>query len=64
MNGWRLHDIDSHEKTETRPVVIRSPVDERDCRSIVNKLVNSMPAEECTVEKNIRTSRTDQPSVC
>ena len=43
MKGWRLRDIDSHEKTETRLIVTRSPDDERDSRSIVNKLVNSMP---------------------
>ena len=33
------------EKTEKRPVSIRSRVVERDCRSIVNQLVSSMPNE-------------------
>ena len=33
------------ERTEKRPVSIRSRVFERDCRSIVNQLVSSMPKE-------------------
>ena len=33
------------EKTEKRPVSIRSRVVERDCRSIVNQLVSSMPKD-------------------
>ena len=33
------------EKTEKRPVIIRSRGVERDCRSIVNQLVNSMPQD-------------------
>ena len=33
------------ERTEKRPVTIRSQVVERDCRSIVNQLVSSMPRE-------------------
>ena len=33
------------EKTEKRPVSIRSRGVERECRSIVNKLVSSMPKD-------------------
>ena len=33
------------EKTETRLVAIRNWENERDCRSIVNQLVNSMPED-------------------
>ena len=33
------------ERTEKRPVTFRSRDDERDCRSIVNQLVNSMPKD-------------------
>ena len=43
------------EKTEKRPVIIRGRDVERDCRSIVNQLVNSMPKDVL-----LRTSFTER----
>ena len=39
VNGWKP------QKTEKRPVIIRGRDVERDCRSIVNQLVTSMPKD-------------------
>ena len=43
--GRMLHRRFSGQRTEKRPVSIRSRGVERDCRSIVNQLVSSMPKE-------------------
>ena len=43
------------EKTEKRPVIIRGRDVERDCRSIVNQLVTSMPKDDL-----LRTSFTER----
>ena len=40
-----MHRLTVTERTEKRPVTIRSRGVERDCRSIVNQLVNSMPKD-------------------
>ena len=40
-----LHGLIITERTEKRPVAIRSREVERDCRSILNQLVNSIPKD-------------------
>ena len=49
-----MHRLTVTEKTEKRPVIIRSRGVERDCRLIVNQLVNSMPKDVL-----LRTSLTE-----
>ena len=49
------------ERTEKMPVTIRSRDVVRDCRSIVNQLVNSMPKDFLLSKRNIGKQQMSKP---